>query len=90
MRNPTRDCPIRNVRQRIFQGFCRDIDYEPIFQPFTEKREEMLSVVRNFDALDEDRRDRVIEYLGGLLRDGRGRGAARPHPPGLREDAGVS
>ena len=55
--------PIRNVRQRIFRGFCReDIDYGPIFQRFTEKREEMLAVVRNFDALDEDRRDRVIEY----------------------------
>ncbi len=53
---------IRNVRQRIFRGFCRDIDYGPIFQLFTEKREEMLSVVRDFDGLDEDRRDQVIEY----------------------------
>ena len=53
---------IRNVRERTFQGFCREIDYAPIFQLFTDKREEMLSVVRNFDALEEDRRNRVIEY----------------------------
>ena len=59
---PDPSLPIRNVRQRTFQGFCRDIEYGPIFQRFTEKRDEMLSVVRNFDALDEDRRDRVIEY----------------------------
>ena len=59
---PDESLPIRNVRQRIFQGFCRDIDYGPIFRRFTDKREEMLSVVRNFDALEEDRRDRVIRY----------------------------
>ena len=40
----------------------RVIEHGPILQRLTEKREEMLSVVRNFDALDEDRRDRVIEY----------------------------
>ena len=38
---PDPSLEIRNVRQRIFQGFCRDIDYEPIFQLFTEKREEL-------------------------------------------------
>ena len=59
---PDPSLSIRNVRQRTFQGFCREIDYGPIFQRFTEKREEMLSVVGNFDALDEDRRDQVIEY----------------------------
>ena len=59
---PAPQLDIRNVRQRIFQGFCRDIEYGPIFQLFTEKREEMLSVVRNFDGLEEDRRDEVIEY----------------------------
>ncbi len=34
----------------------------PIFQRFTEKGEEMLSVVRNFEGLEEDRRERVIAY----------------------------
>ena len=59
---PAPQLDIRNVRQRIFQGFCRDIEYGPILQLFTEKPEEMLSVVRNFDGLEEDRRDEVIEY----------------------------
>ncbi|MCH7856640.1 MAG: hypothetical protein IIB37_07800 [Gemmatimonadetes bacterium] len=59
---PDPSLPIRNVRQRIFQGFCRDIDYGSIFQRFTDKREEMLSVARNFEGLDEDRRDDIIEY----------------------------
>ena len=59
---PAPQLNIRNVRQRIFQGFCREIEYGPIFQLFTEKREEMLSVIRDFDGLDEDRRDQVIEY----------------------------
>ena len=59
---PAPSLPIRNVRERVFQGVCRNIDYGPIFQRFTDKREEMISVVENFDALEEDLRDRVIEY----------------------------
>ena len=54
---------IRNVRQRIFQGFCRaDLEYGPIFEQFTEKREEMLTVIKNFEGLEEDRRERMIDY----------------------------
>ncbi len=60
---PNPNLRIRNVRERIFQGFCReDLDYGQVFQRFTDKREEMLAVVRNFDGLEEDRRDRVIDY----------------------------
>ena len=59
---PDPSLSIRNVRERIFQGFCREIDYGPIFQRFTEKREEMLSVVGDFASLDEDRREQIIEY----------------------------
>ncbi len=60
---PNPSLPIRNVRERISQGFCReDLDYGQIFDHFTEKREEMLAVIRNFGGLEEDRRDRVIDY----------------------------
>lgn len=59
---PDPSLPICNVRQRIFQGFCRPIDYGPIFQLFLDKREEMLKVVDDFDELDEDRREDIIEY----------------------------
>ncbi len=38
------------------------LDYGQIFDHFTEKREEMLAVIRNFGGLEEDRRDRVIDY----------------------------
>ena len=59
---PDPSLPIRNVRQRHFQGICRDIDYAPVFARFVEKRDEMLAAVTGFELLEEDRRERVMEY----------------------------
>jgi hypothetical protein len=60
--SPDPSLPIRNVRQRIFQGMCRDIEYSSVFARFVERREAMLGVVRDFSHLDEDRREDIVEY----------------------------
>jgi hypothetical protein len=60
--SPDPSLPIRNVRQRVFQGMCRDVDYASIFARFIERREAILGVVRDFTHLDEDRREEIVEY----------------------------
>jgi hypothetical protein len=60
---PAEQLPIRNVRQRIYQGFCRDLDYDPIFQRFLDRREDILALWRNFALLEEDRRKDAVDFL---------------------------
>lgn len=59
---PDPSLPIRNVRQRTFQGYCRDVDYGAIFRRFVERREDMLDAVDDFDGLDGDRKEEIKEY----------------------------
>jgi hypothetical protein len=60
--SPDPSLPIRNVRQRTFQGICRQVDYASIFAHFIERREAVLGAVRDFPHLDEDRREEIVEY----------------------------
>lgn len=60
---PAEQLNIRNVRQRVFQGFCRDLDYDPIFQRFLDRREDILALWQSFDLLEEDRRKDAVEFL---------------------------
>lgn len=59
---PDPSLPIRNVRQRVFQGICRPIDYAPVFRRFVEKRDEIVATVMGFELLDQDRREDLVEY----------------------------
>jgi hypothetical protein len=54
---------IRNVRDRLFRGFCRDpASYAPVFQLFHEKKDEIYSLYQT-PLLDDDHRKDAIEYL---------------------------
>ncbi len=62
--------PIRNVRQRHFQGFCRpDLDYAPIWNRFVEAKADIYAVWQNSPLLDDDARKRAIEYLDDFYED---------------------
>jgi len=55
---------IRNVRERIYQGFCRDgVDYEALFQRFLDRRDQMLAVWQDSQLLEPDRKKKAVEYL---------------------------
>ncbi len=60
---PSEQLNIRNVRQRVYQGFCRDIDFDAIFQRFLDRREDILALWTNFDLLEENRRKDAVKYL---------------------------
>jgi hypothetical protein len=60
---PDPSLEIRSVRQRVFQGFCREVDYDAVFERFLEKKEEMLALWRGFELLEEDRRKDAVEFL---------------------------
>jgi hypothetical protein len=64
---PDESLDIRSVRQRIFQGFCREIDYGPIFQRFLDKKEEILALWSDFELVEEDRREDAVDFLEGFF-----------------------
>jgi hypothetical protein len=60
---PPEELPIRRVRDRYYRGFCRDeFDGAPIFALFNERREAIYAMVRGVVQLEEDERDRLLEY----------------------------
>jgi len=55
---------IRTVRERRYQGICRDgLDVAPLFQRFLDLREPILALWRDFDLVEPDRRKKAVEYL---------------------------
>ena len=62
---PDESLNIRNVRQRVFRGFCRpDFDAAPLRARFRELRPAFEETAEGVPWLDEDNRKRVREYLG--------------------------
>jgi hypothetical protein len=61
--------PIRDVRRRLFRGFCpsqmnRQPElYDAVVQLFQEKKEELYGLWRNQQGLDPDRLQDTLEYL---------------------------
>lgn len=54
---------IRHVRQRLYRGFCRaDLQYEPIAQLFTSKRQELQDLYLGFELHDEDDIEDALDY----------------------------
>jgi hypothetical protein len=60
---PDESLDIRSVRQRIFQGICKEIDYDAVFQVFLDKKEEILGLWRDFELVSENRREDAVEFL---------------------------
>ncbi len=55
---------IGSVRQRLYRGFCRPAtEMEPLLQRYRDVREESLAMIRSEDALSEDNKRKMIEYL---------------------------
>jgi hypothetical protein len=54
---------IRTVRQRRYQGFCRELDFDPVFERFLDRRDEILALWRDFELVEADRREDAVEFL---------------------------
>ena len=65
---PDPSLSIRNVRERLFRGFCMDVvnrepeQYEAIYDLFREKKEEIYGLFRSQEGLDEGRLEDALEY----------------------------
>jgi hypothetical protein len=61
---PVEDLGIESVRQRIYQGVCRDDGtFMDALQEFTAKKEAFYNVIREFQYLDERSKKDMIRYL---------------------------
>lgn len=59
---------IKNVRQRLYRGFCSDNDKLPaLFAEFTQKQSEFTNVLNDIPDLDEKYLKRAKHYLDGFF-----------------------
>ena len=55
---------IKNVRQRLFRGFCREGDYtRQAVQKLLAEKAALLDIVRTDPRMDERSRTKAVEYL---------------------------
>ncbi len=59
---------LRNVRDRRFRGYCRNVDWEAIRRRFLDVREEVESLYREFEPLGGRQRNRVLGYYREFYR----------------------
>ncbi len=66
---PDASLNISTVRTRVFRGFCRSKDtYEPIFDLFNDKKEDIYDLYNNFEPLSEKERKAAIKYFDGFYK----------------------
>ena len=67
---PDRRLRIRNVRQRIYRGFCRpDFDFSVVYAQFVEIRTDLEALYVGQDGLEEGNRRDAVEYLDDFYED---------------------
>ncbi len=67
---PDERLPIRNVRQRIYRGFCRpDFDFSAVHAQFVEIRTDLEALYTNQEGLEEGNRRDAVEYLDDFYED---------------------
>jgi len=60
----------RNVRQRVYRGFCRsNLDLSRIYAQFKEIRSDLEALYTSQEGLDEDEAEDVVEYIDGFYED---------------------
>lgn len=61
---PAQNLPIKDVKDRLYRGYCQpDISYEPVIDTFNGKREEILSLLEEFDPLISGRRKYARRFV---------------------------
>lgn len=61
---PNENLPIRSVRQRLYRGLCRPEEVvSRTLAIFFEKRDAIFNLFNSIEGLEDDRREKAIEYL---------------------------
>jgi hypothetical protein len=67
---PNEGLDIRNVRQRIYRGFCRpDFDFSIVYEQFLAIRPDVEALYMTQEGLDEDNREDAVEYIDDFYDD---------------------
>lgn len=62
--NPDASLGTRDVKERVYRGFCRsDVDMAPIYAFFNDKREAFAELYRTQEGLEKKNADRTIRYF---------------------------
>lgn len=66
---PDLSLPIRSVRERIYQGFCKsEAQFNRTFAIFHKHKEEILDLYRNSTLLPDKLKKRSIKYMKGFYK----------------------
>jgi hypothetical protein len=66
---PDPELPIRDVRERLYRGYCRpDADMEALVALFTERRPAITELWSGFEWLDDGARRRALDYFETFYR----------------------
>ena len=61
---------IRNVRQRLYRGFCRpNFAFATVYAQFVRRRSDIEALYTGQDELEEDNREDAVEYIAGFYED---------------------
>ncbi len=61
---PGEGLPVKTVRERYFLGPCRSVErFREIIDIFLDHEEEIATLIRDFEYLDEDEKNDMINYL---------------------------
>ena len=67
---PNEGLGIRNVRQRVYRGFCRpNFDFSTVYAQFLEIRPDLEALYTSQEGLDEDNGRDAVEYLDDFYED---------------------
>jgi len=62
--SPPEGLPVRNVRQRLYRGFCAHNDaVAPALEEYRNKRADIEALFKNEDRLDRGHRKRALAYI---------------------------
>lgn len=60
---PDERLPIRSVEQRIFRGFCHEVDQGRLVQRFNDARDAIRALYESLEGLSERERNRALRYF---------------------------
>ena len=67
---PNEGLGIRNVRQRVYRGFCRpNFDFSTVYAQFLEIRPDLEALYTSQEGLDEDNGTDAVEYVDDFYED---------------------
>ena len=67
---PPPQLPIRNVRQRLYRGFCRpDLNWEALFERFEDRENAVFELIEGIPDLQPSHRKSAGNYVTRFFRD---------------------